>query len=278
MANSKLVLLLFAFLMFVAINLAEPIPVKCNFIENLRQYTCELTGITIENDVSQSFVIEGNHSEGQSNDDVVAVLIRNARIPFVFKELFETFPNIRFLTVSRGGLKTFQKNAFFNAKKLENIAITENNITNLYPYAFIGATYVKELRLRDNFIQNLHKHALVGLNNLDFLNIDGNEIKEIPADFFRPAIRLRSLFVGNNQIERLRGDTFLRKYQIEQISFPSTGVNAIGRDFIDNLNLISLINLFGNECVNRIFELSRSTVESIKAELEPCFENFDSSL
>jgi Leucine-rich repeat (LRR) protein len=267
----------FIFSLFVVSCSAEAIPVECNFIIDWRRYTCELTGITINNDVTQTFTLSGNHTENRSNADVLAVLIQDANVPFVFKELFETFPNIERLTVTRGGLRTFQKNAFFNAKKLEIIQITENNITNLYPYAFIGATYASELTLRNNFIQNLHKDALVGLNNLQSLQISDNELEDIPADFFRPAIRLRALFAGDNKLKRLRGDTFIRKYQIEQISFPRSELNAIERTFIDNLNLKSLINLLGNVCVNRIFELSRSPVEVIKQVLEPCFANFESS-
>jgi Leucine-rich repeat (LRR) protein len=269
--------LIFFFGLLVVTCSAEAIPVECNFIIDWRRYTCELTGITIDNDVTQNFTLSGNHSEDRSNDDVLAVLIQDADIPFVFKEFFQTFPNLERLTVTRGGLRTFQKNAFFNAKKLEIIEITENNITNLYPYAFIGATYASELTLRDNHIQNLHKDALVGLNNLQSLNIGNNELEEIPADFFRPAIRLRSLFSGDNKLKRIRGDTFVRKYQIEQISFPRSQLNAIERNFMDNLNLKSLINLLGNECVNRVFELSRTPVEVIKEVLEPCFANYESS-
>ena len=254
---------------------AELIPVECNFIVDWGRYTCELTRISIENNVTLSFAVGGKHAENRTNEDVRGVLIQDAEVPFVFKELFETFPNINQLSVFRAGVRTFQKNAFFKASKLERIEFRNNNISHIYPYAFIGATYVNTLTLVNNSIQFLHRHALVGLNNLYRLSINNNLIEEIPADFFRPAIRLRILFAGDNDLKSLNGNTFLRKYQIDQVSFPRSNISKIERTFMDNLNLISAINLIGNQCVDRLFVLSSTPVEGIVVALEKCFQNFE---
>lgn len=271
---SRLLLGLSSFLAFYTFCQAELVPVECNFIIDWGRYTCELTSISIENDVTLSFAVGGEHAVNRTNEDVRGVLIQDAEVPFVFKELFETFPNIEQLSVFRGGLRTFQKNAFFKASKLERIEIRYNNITDIYPYAFIGATYVNALRLSENSIKTLHRHALVGLSNLYSLSINNNLIEEIPADFFRPAIRLRSLFAGDNNLNSLNGNTFLRKYQIDQVSFPRSNINKIERTFMENLNLISALNFLGNQCVNRLFVLSSTPVQAVVEALEPCFQNF----
>jgi Leucine-rich repeat (LRR) protein len=255
----------------------EPVPVECSFVVTVAgRYACTFIGVTIENDVNLNFTIGGIHEEGRTNEDVIQVQIEFSNIPFIFKEIFETFPNLEFLTVIRGGLVTFQENAFFDARKLRVINFRDNVLPVFYPHAFVGATNVRILVLNGNDIEKLSKHALVGLNSLDFIVLDGNLIEEFPEDFFRPAIRLNTLDANLNRISRIHGDTFARKYQVESVRFASNQINAIGRRFLDNLNLKISFNFLRNVCINRLFVLGfTGTNAELEAELEPCFQNYD---
>ena len=128
-------------------------PVECEFgVDERGNYACTLSGITIDNDLSLNFTLTGIHLPERNNNDVRAVIIQFADIPFVFKEIFETFPNVLQLRVNKGGLVTFQQNAFFKATNLLTIEISQNFIPTLYPHAFVGANNVEVLFLADNSI------------------------------------------------------------------------------------------------------------------------------
>jgi Leucine-rich repeat (LRR) protein len=258
-------------------NLGEKIPVDCFFfIDQIDDYSCAFMGVTIENNVSLNFIIGGDHYPDKSNDDVTYLKIEDSTIPFIFKEIFETFPNIAEMSVNRGGLVTFQKNAFFKAENLRSLWIINNHLTVLYPHAFVGATNLRFLILNSNRIKSIDEHALVGLNSLGHLQLRDNEIEELPKNLFRPAIRFRSFYANRNNFTRINGDMFARKYQIYQIDFPLNEIDAIERSFMDNLNTINQINLLGNKCVNRFFILGTTvTFETMREALEPCFVNYE---
>jgi Leucine-rich repeat (LRR) protein len=257
---------------------AQLIPVVCEFVEDARDgsYACELSGITIVNDINQNFTIGGTHLSGRTNDDVLTVNIVFADIPFVFKEIFETFANVRRLTVNKGGLITFQPRAFFKATNLLMIELSQNFLPTLYPHAFIGATNVEILFLSDNSVQMIDEHALVGLNSLVLLHLNANQIAEFPLNLLRPAIRLTAIVAANNIFTRLNGDVFARKYQINQVSFARNQINAIERSFLDNLNGINILNFSANRCIDSNFVLSPTvTVGNVSEALTSCFSNFD---
>jgi hypothetical protein len=266
------------FVAFSASSNAERVQVNCSFFieTTFNHYGCLFKGITIENDVNLNFSIGGEHWTGMTNEDVLMVKIEFASIPFIFKEIFETFSNLRRLVVDRGGLVTFQKNAFFKAQNLRSITIRNNFVPEVYPYAFIGATELTTLLLSDNTITKVHEHSLVGLNSLENLVLSNNDIEELPKNLLRPAIRLAWIAAGSNKFTKLDGDLFARKYQIYQIDFPQNQINAVSRSFMDNLDIISQIDVRWNACINRLFWIPlTSTLEEMREQLEPCFKNYD---
>jgi hypothetical protein len=252
--------------------------VNCSFFleTGFNHYGCLFKGIRIENDVNQNFTIGGEHWQGMTNGNVQMVKIEFSSIPFIFKEIFETFPNILRIVVDRGGIVTFQKNAFFKAAKLIGLTIRNNFIPELPPYAFIGATSMDGIYLMNNEIKKVDEHAFVGCNYVNEIDLSGNEIEELPMNLLRPVIRLTWFDAGSNSFTKLDGDLFARKYQIYHINFPRNQINAISRSFMNHLAVVNQVDLRWNVCNGRIYVFpSTSTLEEMRDELEPCFVNYD---
>lgn len=83
---------IFSFAILFAVSTAQVVSVFCDF-NHTPSYTCNLRGLNFADDLSQAFVIGGNHLPGQSNSDVFNIYIEDSQTPFIVTQLFVSFPN-----------------------------------------------------------------------------------------------------------------------------------------------------------------------------------------
>lgn len=251
--------------------------INCNFVIWNNRYACIIDRVTVPDNQNLVFTIGGNHLPNRSNSDVLEVDITVSDIPFIITEIFTTFPNVIIFAIRRGnqsGLLRIQSGAFANAKNLIVLLINNNrNFREIQANAFSGASNLQTLDLSENQIQSIHETAFHGLGSVIRLFLEMNNISELHPNTFRDVTSLRTLHLFRNQLETIDGRLLQNQRSIQILTFDNNRINAIGRNFLDELPILFELSLRDNVCVNRNWLTTNHSFDEIRRDLEPCFEN-----
>lgn len=235
-------------------------------------YTCSITGGTIASE-SEIISIFGYHRSAYTDERVHNIFMANASTPFMVKEFFKKFRNLKVLCVVDSKLETLQPGAFVGGLFIQKVNITGNNIPILPNNAFKGLVELVELWLMNNGIETIHEKAFFKLFNLKHLVLSQNKIKHLPATVFYSLFRLEKLSLIDNQIQTIPGSLFKHMQLLNSIQLEKNNISYIGKRFIDGQFLLTKLNLKRNVCVNKEFftdfgEPHKQIIENLK----PCFD------
>lgn len=182
--------------------------------------------------------------------------------------IFETFPNLKAVTLNSANIKSLipttfnkavnledlhlkmnrimklSKSLFKNAAKLEQLDLSGNEISNIEDEAFDGLSKLRTLKLNGNRLKILKSQTFYGLENLEFLHLYSNRLDSIePLALNLP--KLTEVFFGNNRLRSLPSDLFNKAPSLEITEFSHNRLTHIGDAFINCNNIYSL-NLENN--------------------------------
>lgn len=236
---------------------AQNTNINCNFVFYGNQYTCDLVGVIVADNEQANFIIGGQHFSGHGNNDVRRLRIIFSNIPFIITQLFTTFPNINAIFIWRAGLRRIQPNAFINTRGVVEFGMSNNPIEDINENAFNGLFEVRRMFLEYNQIRQLHFSSFQNMPLLEWLHCRGNQLETLDG-------RL----IANNQL-------------LVQIRFDGNQIIGIQRSFLDNQPSLSWLDLRGNRCIDRQWWLTGGnavSIDSIRQELDTCFNNFEQEL
>jgi hypothetical protein len=125
------------FLLFV--NISAQKVITCKKGEFHDQPACLFSGVTIEKNEAVSIKTDPTNLDVNS---IIAVVFESSSIHSVPSEVFTKFPNLKIFRAFNVKLQEIQQNAFSNAKKLEVIWITYNELTFLHLDIFNGEFFL----------------------------------------------------------------------------------------------------------------------------------------
>lgn len=262
--------------LFACSSLAEVEIISCNFIYTQQTvYTCSLPSLVIDDDEYQTFIFDvTGHLEGKTNDDVIRIEVFGGEVPFIIKELFEVFPNVRFYTTSYAGLRRIQSGALIYAGNLENFLSFGNPLAVIEPKAFVGADNLTFLDLESNEIQKIDDYAFAGLSSLEILNLSMNNITYLGYNIFSEMSRLTYVLLSDNQLETLDGRLFSKNPSLRDVSFYRNQINAIDSNFLDGLNELVQFDMRLNICADADWIINgETTLDTVRKGLQNCFDN-----
>jgi hypothetical protein len=169
---------------------------SCQFELLSTGYTCLYKTVTVLED--QEFFVFGNHSEGKTDSDVVAVKFELSKLSKIPEEIFIDFENLEELNVESSGLKTMKP--LKNCINLEVFKGSINEIEDLHPQHFEACPNLHLIELKSNKISKLP--ALVFGKNLKLLVVDlsHNLINGIaPCELFQEPNSLDSVYLTGNR-------------------------------------------------------------------------------
>jgi hypothetical protein len=249
----------------------------CGFwFNSLNDYECMIENLEIEIHQNQTIRLVGNHLGNYTNLDVVTFTITRSNIPFIIKEVFTTFPNLRNFNVANTGLRWIQWDAFRNCDTLTRITMRDNpQLSLIEPLAFAGASNVQRMIINNASLSDLHDNTFVGMSQLQYLSMERNRITKFSPRTLRPLLRLEELHLWFNLFEVLTPEMFRYNNRLTDLTFADNRINAIDRNFLQPTPLMTILMLQDNACIhfNIIFGIhSEATIQRV---LEPCFQNFD---
>lgn len=264
------------FLFIAAVSSAaaqDPITLNCQFITTVfGEYTCRLLGIEVL-DPEQEVIVGGEHVEGQNNDDVQVLQIRNSNTPFVIPQLFAAFPNVLEIDIQNSNLQVLSIPAGF---QLEYLTLYRNNVSRIENGTFTGQSGLEFFEAMDNRIEVIEEDAFVGLDGLLGLMLIGNRIRALAPRTLHPLRNVVFIDFERNLIERIEDGTFAENPELSAIYLEFNQINAVSPTFTAGFGTnLEYVNLQGNRCINRPFAL-RDPIDLILLNnaLNPCFNNF----
>lgn len=271
--------LVFAFTILALCGLtikAQVENIQCTFLTIDSMYTCQIFGISVADNENANINIGGVHQPGNTNDHVNRVSILFSGVPFIITQLFTTFPFLRNLQVM-SGLTRIQSNAFANAINLWNVEIMENPaLQTIHANAFSGAPNIRVLDMHRNGIETIHATAFAGLNSLQSVFMEGNQIRQLPWNLFLSTFSLQTIVLDDNQLGTIDGRLFSNNTRVVRIDMARNQIDAVQRTFLDRMPALNTLNMQGNVCANSIWTVGgETTIETIRQELQTCFNNFD---
>jgi Leucine-rich repeat (LRR) protein len=167
--------------------------------------TCQLKIDYRDSDVGQKTLVFNETST--TRDEII---IENSVLEVIPPSLFESFTNLKNLTIKNSGLRKLNyKFTATQSQSLTDIDVNNNALSVLYTNSLANQKNalpnIKSLNLAKNFIKKIQTDAFMGLENLKELNLAGNYLTEFES-VFKELDGLENLDLSGNFIGKLGGE------------------------------------------------------------------------
>lgn len=189
-------------------------------------------------------------------------------------EVFTTFPNIFELEYYNTGLQRIEIPA---SARLVYLILEGNNITRIHAGDIQNQTSLYFFGAYLNNIQEIDDFALEGISNAVVLSFINNHIRQITTNTFSALTRAYYIDLEGNSLSRLDAGLFANNTFLSSLYLEYNQINEISPRFADSIpSSLAYINLNGNQCVNRSFQLGdQDQILLLNNALQTCFSNFN---
>lgn len=168
-----------------------------------------------------------------------AVTLNSANIKILAPNTFEKAINLKDLHLKLNKIMKLTKSLFKNAEKLEQLDLSGNEISNIEDESFNGLKSLRTLKLNGNRLKILKTQTFAGLESLEYLHLYSNKLDTIePQALNLP--KLTEVFFGNNRLRVLPNDLFNNAPNLEVTEFSNNRLTHIGDTFINCHKIYSL--------------------------------------
>lgn len=130
-------------------------------------YSCNITKQKISEDAPLK--INGNHTFGKTNENVVNVWINNCIVTKIPKGFTKIFPNMKILEIKNSKLATIDKHDLDEYKGLEKFCCIQNPISYLPGDLFEDFINLEWIEFYGNNLQIIEPNILDGLDKLKYV-------------------------------------------------------------------------------------------------------------
>lgn len=162
-------------------------------------------------------------------------------------DIFAPLENLEFLELGFNKLQALAPGFLRNQRKLKQLNLWGNSLTNLDKDAFIGLDSVGELDLSANGMESLEPDLLVHLTNLTDINLSANRFSMLPEELFANNRKLRSFKLLENRVrmETLPNELFANLTHLNSVII-KCDIISLPEDIFYGSKNINLINLERN--------------------------------
>lgn len=226
-------------------------------------------------DPNVNYTIVGEHEEGRTNDDVIAIAVYFSRMPFIVPAIYSTFPNIIELDIEFTGLEVIDP--IPDTVNLEFFIVYANNVSTIQNNTFATQnSSLLYIEMIDNEIMTLEEEAFVGTSEVIIMGLLFNSINTPPTRTFWPMTNLALIDFESNNFQRIGHTLFLQNNLLEAVFMESNRINAISPVFTAGFrDTMEVIFAYRNECVDRAFILEEEIIVAfMHSSLQACYNNF----
>ncbi|XP_050539406.1 protein artichoke [Daktulosphaira vitifoliae] len=180
---------------------------------------------------------------------------------------FAGLSSIKYINLSKNKLSSFKGEYFITKRSsgtsLEEIDMSNNQISYLFPSTFKVHPSIKSIRLSNNKFNYFPSELISGLAYLQEIDLSKNSLKALEEFDFAGLPNFRELNLAENQIDTISETTFHNSTQLQTINLANNNLERIGERTFQGLNRLHYLSLENNnltELPDLIFDRSRLKV------------------
>ncbi|VVC30667.1 Hypothetical protein CINCED_3A022443 [Cinara cedri] len=180
---------------------------------------------------------------------------------------FMGLTSIKYVNLSKNKLSSFKGEYFItkrsNGTPLEEIDLSHNQISYLFPSTFKVHPDIKLIKVSNNKFNFFPSELIAGLARLQEIDLSRNSLKTLEEFDFAGLPRLKKINLANNQIETISETTFHNSTQLQNIYLANNNLERIGERTFQGLNRLQYLDLENNnltELPDLIFDRTRLKV------------------
>ncbi|KAH8295685.1 hypothetical protein KR018_003207 [Drosophila ironensis] len=233
-------------------------PLRCDEYDPMVGYMdisesyCTVTGFTVTH--SQNVVIRNVPADNM----IKFMKFYMSTLLYMPFHLFETFPYLKTLDVSRTNIVELTRNAFSAASNLTFLNLAYNNLTSIQTSVFIGANSLMRLDLSYNDISSLSVNAFCGLQSISQIFLTGNQLKELHSDIFKDNEYLEKVSFEGNLLTTVQPEVFRNMRRIKEVNLSSNQLIQIHPDTFAEAASLENLMLSYNQLTN--FSLTEKNI------------------
>lgn len=137
-----------------------------------------------------------------------------------------------------------------------------------------------QLRLDLTGISEIHPQWFTHLRNLQVLHLQGTQIRSIPDHVFEPLVSIQDLFLSQLPLRFFGIEAFGTNplTSLSWLNLMSTELEAFDEEIFNRAENLEFLYLYNNPCVSINFYQVNLNRDSVREQLQQCFDNFVGSL
>lgn len=205
------------FLLLIGLQGILAADLKCNFVgEDCHNFTtsarqdcfmCKIENSVI-NDEENAIKFDLSNNPKTAND-VERLEITKSTISYIPRNVFETFPELKFMyIIVNEDFENLEPEFFKNGGKLNQFWAWDNDISNVAGNVFVQAPNLQVIGLQSNAVKTIHKNAFARLFKLEVLYLHSNLVKSLDKNTFKDNSKLTFISFASNRLKKLSFSTF----------------------------------------------------------------------
>lgn len=185
--------------------------------------------------------------------DLYDVDLSNNRIMVPSQDVFLNNSLLRKLSlrgnpvgVARFVEKTLEKSYLLNSASLNELDLSECELSNLSPHFFSRMKHLERLLLAGNKLRALHRDTLSWLTELEELDLSDNQLSALSTDMFLNSTELTELRLRNNDLHALDGVEILG---LDELDVSGNLFEAVDANTFLGFPALTRLNLSNNAVV-----------------------------
>ena len=176
---------------------------------------------------------------------------------------FHFYPELMLVDLSSNELVSVPDRAFASQRRLQELRLGGNKISELTEKTFSGLSKLESLDLSHNFLERLENRVFKPLKSLKELNLVSNRISEVDQRAFAGcSCTLVSLNLEDNLLMKVPTLAFSHLTNLAELSLAGNSLRVITDSSFPSLPSLALLSLAGN-LIEKIHERGFTRVASV---------------
>ena len=197
--------------------------------------------------------------------------LNDNHIHAIHKNTFEHLQHLEELDLSNNNITSLEAGIFSSMTRLKSLWISSNGLYRVHNVTFRNLTTLRDLSLANNNVSWIEQASFSDLSELKRLWLNNNKITELSNGTFLGLMTLRQLFLCSNRIKAIQSNTFVHLRDLELLSLRNNPISLL--DYNGLVGLVSLKSLnLGNTSLTT---MTPTDLEGLQRPLELSLDSVD---
>lgn len=176
---------------------------------------------------------------------------------------FHFYPELQLVDLSSNQLVSVPDRAFTSQRKLIELRLGGNKVSQLTDSTFSGLARLQSLDLKHNFLERLDNRVFKPLKALKELNLESNRISEIAPRAFIGCSEIRILKLNDNLLAAVPTQALHHLAHLAELQLARNSLTVIADFSFPLLHSLSILDLSGNT-IEKVHEKGFSEVRTVR--------------